>query len=258
MKVFTTKNKLRSLLYFIISAVFWTALWAFAAYFVNRKLLLPSPFDTAVRLGQLAITREFWLTAGFSLGRILLGFAAGVAVGSLLAITTALSLGADILLAPLNTVIRATPVASFIILTLVWMKSGHIPSFIAFLMVTPIVWSSLKSAILTIDRPLQEMSSTYRIGFWRRLRLFYLPSVMPSYTASVITALGLAWKAGVAAEVLCRPRISLGNKLYESRIYLETADLFAWTAAIILLSVLMEAGFRLLLRRLSLQKGIAS
>jgi len=78
--------------------------------------------------------------------------------------------------------------------------------------------------------------------------MVYLPSVLPQYAAALITSLGLAWKSGVAAEVLCHPKLSM---LYESQIYLETADLFAWTAAVIMLSVIMEKSFDFLLKKLT-------
>ena len=251
MKAFTTKSKTSTLLYILISAVFWTALWALAAHLVGKELLLPSPLRTVTRLAKLAVTAEFWQAAGMSILRIGIGFLMGVLIGTLLAIPTALFRPADLLFAPLNTVIRATPVASFIILALVWIESGRVPTFIAFLMVTPIVWSSLKTALQNVDPSLTERASCYRMSLGKRITLLYLPAVTPQYAASMMTALGLAWKAGIAAEVLCRPKVAIGTDLYESKIYLETADLFAYTTTVILLSVVMELGFRALIRRLT-------
>ncbi len=249
MKAFTTKSKTSSILFTLMSAVFWTALWALAAHIVDRELMLPSPARTFTRLIALAQTSSFWLAAGTSLLRIGIGFLMGVLFGTLLAIPTALFPKADILFSPLNTLIRATPVASFIILTLIWIESGRVPSFIAFLMVTPIVWSSLKTAIQQVDKQQIEMTTVYRMSIIRRVRYLYLPAVLPQYVASMMTALGLAWKSGIAAEVICRPKNAIGTNLYDAKIYLETADLFAYTATVILLSVIMEWGFRLLMNK---------
>lgn len=246
----TRNNRLKKLLYLLLSAVFWTAFWALLSHKVDNELLLPSPWQTAARLGELAGEASFREAVLVSILNILEGFAWGALCGTLLAIPTALFMGADALLSPLNAIIRATPVASFIILALVWIDSTDIPSFIAFLMVTPIVWGALQTAIRHIDPQLIEMTRSYRMSLPRRLRHLALPSVLPAYVTSLTTSLGLAWKAGIAAEVLCRPKGTIGNHLYESKIYLETTDLFAWTLTVILLSVLMEASFRLLLRRL--------
>ena len=257
MKRFITKNKLKSILLSLLSAIFWIALWALAAFLIDREIKLPSPARTVGRLIELMGTAAFWRTVGASILRILIGYLLGVAAGTLLAILTAFSRPIDTLTSPLNTVIRATPVASFIILVLLWLGRDQIPSFIAFLMVTPIVWNSLKAAIRTVDPSLLEMTKAYRMRPFRRLRFLYLPAVLPQYTAAMITSLGLAWKAGIAAEALCRPSLSIGKDLIEARNYLETVDLFAWTATVILLSVMMEALLRALLKRFGQRKEAA-
>ncbi len=250
----TTKNKGKRLLFSLIACLFWLGVWELASLAVGKELLLPSPRRTAVRLYTLAGTSSFWISAGTSLLRIAVGFLSGVAAGTLFAVLTAASRFLDSLLSPLGTVVRATPVASFILLALVWIQASNVPSFISFLMVTPIVWSALKTAILNTDRQLLEAAKVYRLGRLKTVRAVFLPSVLPTYTASLLTSLGLAWKSGIAAEVLCHPRQSIGIELYESKIYLETADLFAWTATVVLLSVGMEALFALLLKR-TLAKG---
>jgi NitT/TauT family transport system permease protein len=251
MKAFTTKSKTSTILFTLLSAVFWTALWALAARIVDSELMLPSPARTFTRLLELGTTVAFWRSAATSLLRIGAGFLAGVIFGTLLAIPTALSRGADILFSPLNTLIRATPVASFIILTLIWIESGRVPSFIAFLMVTPIVWSALKTAIQNVDAQQIEMVTAYRMPLLRRIRHLYLPAVLPQYAASMMTALGLAWKSGIAAEVICKPKNAIGTSLNDAKIYLETPDLFAYTATVILLSVVMELVFRFFMKKLT-------
>ncbi len=249
MKAFTTKSKTLRILLMLLSAVFWTALWGLAAEIVDRELMLPSPYRTFTRLIELMQTAPFWRAAWMSILRIGTGFLAGVLVGTLLAVATAVSETADVLFSPLNTLIRATPVASFIILAFIWIESGRVPSFIAFLMVTPIVWSSLKTAIRGVDPQLIEMTKTYRLSLLRRVRILYLPSVLPQYASASLTALGLAWKSGIAAEVICKPKNAIGTNLNDAKIYLETADLFAYTATVIALSVIMELVFRHLIRR---------
>jgi len=58
----------------------------------------------------------------------------------------------------------------------------------------------------------------------------------------------LAWKAGVAAELIGYPAGSMGEQLYYSKFFLETDTLFAWTVVIIILSVSFEKLFLLLLK----------
>lgn len=158
---------------------------------------------------------------------------------------------ADILLSPLNTVIKATPVASFIILAFIWMDNSDIPVLISVLMITPIVWSSLKNALINVDRELIEMANAYKMPFFKRVTALYLPSVLPSYLTALVTAMGLGWKAGIAAEVLCGTNDTLGKGLLDAKTYLETVDMFAYTIAIIIISVIMELLFRAAVKGIS-------
>ncbi|MBO4326792.1 MAG: hypothetical protein J5950_05940, partial [Clostridia bacterium] len=232
-------------------AVFWLGLWFLLALKINSELLLPSPVTVFRRLFELSGTSELWRSAGSTILRILAGYAAGIMAGTLLAALSAWSKHMAALLAPPGRIIKATPVASFIILALVWIPANNIPSFIVFLLVTPIVWDALKTALISTDPDLLEMARVYRFGRLKTVLNVYIPSSVSAYLSSVLTALGLAWKAGIAAEVLCLPKLSIGRRLYESKIYLEMPDLFAWTTLVVILSVVMEALIRLAVRKVT-------
>jgi len=231
------------------AALFWLAVWQGLSMAVSSALVFPSPLDTMQSLVRLASGAGFWLAAGTSLGRIVAGYAGAVAAGVLLAVATSALPFAQTLLGPIRSVIKATPVVSFILLVELWLKGNAIPSFIAFLMVLPLVWANVQEAILATDKKLLEMARLFRFGRAKTFRLVYLPSVRPALLAACATGLGFAWKAGVAAEVLARTGGSIGNGLIESKNTLETADMFAWTAVVIALSVLLERGLVRLLGR---------
>lgn len=256
MTVSTTRGKLlRKIAYIVISAVFWTALWDFLSYMVGQELLLPSPAATVTRLLELAATKPFWDATLTSLSNTLSGYLAGVVAGTVLAVITAALKPLDVLFSPINVIARATPVASFIILALVWIENTDVPSFIAFLMVAPIVWNALKTAILKVSPELKEMAKSYHIPWHRRILHLYVPSVLPQYMTALVTSMGLSWKAGIAAEVLCRPEGSVGDMIYESKLYLETTDLFAYTATVIVLSLIIELLFKAAVKRITREEG---
>jgi len=185
-----------------------------------------------------------------SLLGILLGFLAGVGAGSLLAWLTWASPLLDALFSPLLRLIRTAPVASFIILALLWLTSRTVPMVIAGLMVAPILWSSTKAALEEADQSLLEMAKAYRFSRWTTFRLIYLPQLLPHWTAAAATAMGLAWKSGIAAEVIALPRDAIGTNLYRARLLLNTEELFAWTVLVICLSFLLEQFFIRLMARL--------
>ena len=230
---------------------FWLCLWALLARLVDRELLLPGPLTVLRRLCELAITAVFWQTAAISLARILLGAVCGILLGTAAAVLTCRFRLLNALLSPLLTVIKSTPVASFILLVLIWVGRDILPSVIVVLMVIPVVWGNVSAGISDTDGLLLEMARVYRFSPGRTALRVYAPAVLPHFLSACRTCLGLAWKAGVAAEVLTVPVSSIGRNLYESKLYMETTDLFAWTVVVILLSLLIEKLLVSLLRRLT-------
>lgn len=232
-------------------AAFWFLIWYLAAAWVGKELLLPSPLTVTKRLSQIVLTSDFYIITLFSLLRVMSGIILAVIFGIILAIITHISKIADMVSKPIITVIKATPVASFIILALVWLDRSHLPVFISLLMVLPVVWTNLRTGLTEVDPKLLEMAKIYRIGFFQRLVGIYVPSVLPYFTSAAKTSLGLAWKAGIAAEVLAVPARSIGKELFNSKSYFETADLFAWTFVVIILSLIIELFFETLVTRLT-------
>lgn len=221
-------------------AAFWLGLWALLAFMVDKALLLPGPWAVLKRLCALAVTAQFWATVGRTLLRIGLGLLCAVPAGVLLAAITCRFRLFRQLLSPLLTIVQSTPVASFILLLLIWVGRDVLPAVIVALMVLPVVWRNVAAGVENTDKQLLELTKVYRFSPMRTLRRVYIPSVAPYFFAACRTSLGLAWKAGVAAEVLTVPKGSIGQMLYESKLYLESPDLFAWTVTVILCSLIIE------------------
>ena len=221
-------------------ALIYFAVWEAVSLLVGKELLLPSPLSTFGRLLSLLTKGESWLYAGLTLLRIMSGYVLGVIGGVLLAIFTARSRFAEALLSPLRAIIKASPVTSFILLALLWLTSDMVPLFISLLMALPIVWTTTAEAILQTDVRLVEMGRVFDLSHWQIVKKIYIPSALPQFLAACTTALGFAWKSGVAAEIIALPKQSIGYRLYESKLRIETVDLFAWTLLIVALSMLLE------------------
>lgn len=243
-------GRAKKILQAMAAALFWLAIWQAAAAAVGRELLLPSPAAAFGALAEKLGEMKFWHSVVLSVARVMLGFVSGIVLGAALGALTRAFKPLDILLSPLLRLIRATPVASFIILALVWISSNLLPGFISMLMVIPVVWANIYEGISAVDTGLLEMAKVYHFGKLKTIKLIYIPSLRPYFKAAALTALGMAWKSGIAAEVLCQPQNSIGLELYYSKLYLETADLFAWTAVVIILSFAVEKGVAALLKRM--------
>ena len=230
------------------AVLFWLAVWqlaamALAAAYPHGSLLLASPAAVLLRLGELVMTASFWRTVGWSAARIFGGFLISTVLAVVLAALAAWKHWIRELLAPLVAVIKAVPVASFIILALVWLNSRSLSLFISALMVFPPVYLNVLEGIRRTDGQLLEMARVFRVPFSRRLRYIYLPQIMPYFRTAVSLGLGLCWKAGAAAEVIGLPSGSVGERLYTAKVYFQTPDLFAWTVTIVTVSALFERLF---------------
>ena len=236
-------------LYLPLSILFWIGVWWLLAAIFKKPLLLPTPIAVVKTIGILAQTGDFWLAILTSLVRILLGIALALLFGVLLAMLTVKSPFCHHLFSPLLTLCKATPVASVIFLVLLWVGRDRVPLFIAFIMALPIVWSNVREGLLETDRKLLEMAKIFKLSGHQQLIFIRIPSLFPYFLAACRSAIALAWKAGIAAEVLCLPKRSIGLGIYDGKMYLETDALFAWTLVVILISALVEWGTLALLKK---------
>lgn len=216
---------------------------ALAAAYPHGGLLLASPIQAAVRLLELLPSPAFWRAVGNSSLRIFGGFLLSCALAALLASLAAGSQRLRELLAPPVAVVKAVPVASFIILALVWLDAKSLSLFISGLMVFPPVYLNVLEGLRQTDPKLLELARVYRVPLGRRVWGIYLPQVLPYFRSAASLALGLCWKAGAAAEVIGLPEGTIGERLYTAKVYYQTPDLFAWTAVILVLSAVFEKLF---------------
>ena len=232
--------------------VAWLAalgLWAALAALLQNELLLPRPWAVVTRLLELLASGGFWLALGHSFLNIAAGFLASLLCALILGSLAGRWSWAESLLQPYMTLCKTVPVASFILLAFLWVSGEKLSILIAFLMALPVLYGNVLQGVRSADRSLFEMAAVYRMGWLRRLRCLWLPQLSPWLRSGCAAALGLAWKAGVAAEVISVARHSMGEGLYEAKLALDIPALFGWTAAIVAVSVAWEKLFMALLNR---------
>ena len=233
----------------IFPLVFWLLVWAVCAGLVGQELLLASPVSVLRRFSFLG-EASFWRTVGQSLWRTALAYGIGVAAACCLAVACSFCGWLDDLVRPALAVIRATPVASFIILALVWLSASNVPVLAGVLMVLPVVYANAREGIDSTDKNLLEMARMFGWSRWKTWRRVIIPSALPATLAACEACVGLCFKAAIAAEVIGTPKNAIGTQLYSAKIYLETDRLMAWTLVVILLSMVIEKMLGLFIRRL--------
>ena len=201
---------------------FWLVVWQIAAVVIGQEVFLVSPLQAIGTLLELLPQADFWQRVGFSAGRILLGFGLGAVSSVVLAVAAERWAWVETLLSPVMQLVKATPVASFIILALVWVSGSSLSILISFLMVLPVLYGAVRTGIESVDGQLLEMAEVFRLPLGRRVRAIWLPAVLPAFRQGCSVALGICWKSGVAAEVIGLPDGSIGDALYRAKITLST------------------------------------
>ena len=237
------RNKLiKKLLSILFAIAFWITFWKAASLLIseNLKLFLPSPFSVISAFINLVQESQFWKAVILTLIRIFGGFVFGVTAGIIFGILTSHIRVFDIVISPAMRIIRAVPVVSFIILAYLFINVNYLPIFICFLMVMPLVWQTVHDELEGFDKNQSEMASVFGIVGFKRLIYVELTSVWNKVLSAMINGIGLAWKSGVATEVLCTPAISLGRNLYRAKGNINYDEVYAVTLTVVILSITIE------------------
>jgi NitT/TauT family transport system permease protein len=232
----TTKNRLLTL----ASILALLLVWKLLALFWHQELIMPSPELTLVKLWLVINSADFWPSVGATVGRGVLGFLISCVAGVVLGMIAGFSAPVYWLLQPWVTVIRTTPVMSIVILAIIWFQSDIVPIFVTFLMIFPIIYGNVVAGIKNIDKQLLEMARMYRVKPRRVISELYFPSILPYLMAGASSAMGITWKVIIAAEILSQPVYAIGTSLMLAKIYLETAQVMAWTVVAIVISFTSE------------------
>ena len=236
----SSKPKYKKILATGASIVFWLVLWEAAARLVAERLFLASPIQVLQCLYGLLGTRQFYETVGFSLLRIGEGFLIAAVIGSALAYAAYKLRLVKTLLKPLMGAVKAAPVASFVVLALLLVGSKNLSVLISFLMVLPVFYTNILTGLSSVEPERFEAADVFGMLRRDRFRFIYLPYVTPFALSACEVGIGIAWKAGVSAEVIGIAAGSIGEKIYEAKLYLDTAQLFAYTLVVILISLFFE------------------
>ena len=235
----------------ILIALFWAAVWQAAAWAVGNPIFLVGPAETLQNLLSLLPRADFWKTVGFSCGRIFGGFLLAVLLGFLFgALSYSIPVVGD-LLSPVMLLMRSIPVASFVILAILRVGSQRLTFFVVFLIAAPVIYNATVTGLSQTPKEMLEVARVFRAGLGKRIWYVYRPALWPHLLSAASVSMGLSWKSGVAAEVIGICDHSIGERLYMSKLFLETKDLFSWTIVIVLLSFLSEKLVLFVLRRLA-------
>lgn len=242
-------NKITRILRPLCVLFFWLFVWEIAALFVNNEYFLPGAVRTLEALFKIAFTSDFISSVLLTLSRVIAGLTLGILFGIALAYVCHKFTLFDAVFSPLVSVIKATPVATFIILLWLYLSANQLTVLIAFLMVMPIVWQNIKDGLSTVSPELSETARVFEFSFAKRMRVLVIPHLFSYLAPAIITSVGLAWKSEIAAEIIAYTKNSIGQHINDNKYFMNTPDMFAWTLVVIAISILFEKLVRVSLRR---------
>ena len=256
----TKTNTFKKILKAILIATFWILIWEAASRVVSRNnelllLILPSPVTVFKKWCEIAFTSAFIKAELLTLARIFIGFLCGAVSGFILGILTHVSKTLYSLLSPILKIIRAVPVVAIIILMYLFFSSATLPIFIVCLMVMPLIWQTVHDGLENTDKQLLEMAQVFQISYNKTIFTIKLPLIVPSLITACVNALGLAWKSGVAAEVICLPQSSLGTMLWQGKGSVNFDEVYAVTLTVVVLSIIIEFLLKFLTNKYLLRNG---
>jgi NitT/TauT family transport system permease protein len=225
-------------------------IWKAISIGLNSEIILPSPEAVLKEVILIVQSSDFLPTVFATVMRAVFAFIFACISGIIIGIITGFSKFADLIAKPILLAIMSTPIISLILLALIWFKSNNVPIVATFLITFPIITTNVSEGIKNIDNGLIDMAKIYRISHRRILAEIYFPSIASYLTAAISTAVGLGWKVVVTAEVLSQPQLAIGTSLQNSKIYLETARVLAWTFIAVMLSFIFEVLIRTMEKRI--------
>lgn len=214
-------------------AAFWLAAWMLVAALVAQPLILPGPGAVVVALLHLVCDGGTWAILAGSGARILGGLALAAVCGGVLAGVSSRSRAFARLVAPALSFVKATPVACVVVLLLIWLGSACVSIAAVFLMALPGVYFSLAEGLAQVNRPLEQMLRMHGVRGWRLFCAHTWREVLPFVLSCARAVIGMGWKAGVAAELIGMAVGTVGERIYQAKLLIETADLLAWTVLVV-------------------------
>ncbi len=233
----------------LLAVVAWLVIWQLASFAVGSRLLLAGPLETVLCLAGLVVRREFWATVAFSLVRIAAGFVASFVLALALASIARRLRAVEEFVAVGLGAVKSVPVVCIVVLLLMFVGSRNVSAVAVFLVALPALYFAAFEALGNLDSGMGELLDACGVRGLRRVLGHVWPSMHPFLVATCKNVVGMSWKAGVAAELVGMPLGSMGERIYQTKLLLETGELFAWTIVVVVLAAASERAFLALLAR---------
>ena len=233
----------------VLIVLFWLTVWELADRIIQNRIVLSGPMHIISALFEQIMQPDFLIICATSFGRIAAGFLLSFALGFLMALAAYHVKLVRMFLEPIFVTLKTVPMISFVIMLLIWVGNQALTIYLSFLIVLPLIYTNMLAGFENVDKSMLEMAKVFELSPWKKFMYIYRPAFMPFLISGSKVALGMSWKSGIMAEVVGTPKPSIGREMFAAKQYLATADLFAWTVVVVVLSIVFEKVFMLLIKQ---------
>jgi|AntRauTorcE11898_2_1112593.scaffolds.fasta_scaffold00018_65 NitT/TauT family transport system permease protein len=237
---FTMTVNHKKFLWTLIGVIVLITAWQLGAEYRGNDFYLPGPLKVTKALFGILGESATYKVVFHSLTRLVLTFFIVSFIGIALGLLGGINSYFDAFLRPFVSGLRTTPVISMIVIILILFGQNLMVYITGFLVIFPLLYDSTKEGILNIDKGITDALALEPVHILLKITRQYVPLALPFIKVGLIQSFGLGFKVLVMSEYLAQTKTSIGMMLYEGRIMMEYADVFAWTLIIIVIVFGME------------------
>ena len=216
-------------------------LWQVAAL-VAASRFMPSPVLVAGEIVDLTLNGHLLADFAKTLTRAAIGFVVALTLGGVLGFVLGRVSAVDRLFGPWVLVGLNLPAIVVAIICYIWLGLSEFALILAVVInKTPLVITTIREGVRSFLPEYDELADAFRMPLWRRLRLIWLPQLMPFIMTSARTGLALIWKIVLVFEVLGSDG-GVGFRVSIYFQYFDMAGILSYTTVFVAMVVVFEHG----------------
>jgi NitT/TauT family transport system permease protein len=233
-KLFSAVPMQRIGLVLLIVLAWWLSSLTAPAY------IFPSPLRTFEAMQRMVENGSFFTDIRMTFGRVLAGFFMAVAIG----VPMGILLGANKKVAdffePILAVVNTISSAIWAIFALIWFGLSNMTTiFVVLMTAMPLILTNVWQGTRTVNADFVELARAFRMSPGKVLWKVYVPTVMPHFFSGARLAFGFGWRVSLVAETIGSTS-GIGYRLRQAADLVQTDQVFAWTATLIAMMLVIE------------------
>ncbi|MBS4068541.1 MAG: ABC transporter permease [Sulfurimonas sp.] len=220
----------------VASILLFIAIWDMGNQ-IYGDLVLPSPLETFKTLNLMLHDDNVINEIKITLYRSSIGFSISLLFGTALGLLAGFFATASMMSRPIVTILVGMPPIAWIVLAMIWFGMGDETVIFTVIVASfPIIFVGALQGTRTLDGDLKEMAQSFNFPWHMKFLDVYFPHIFSYVFPAWVSALGMAWKIVIMAELLATSD-GIGATLATARSQLDTPT--ALSIVVIMIGSLM-------------------